>query len=712
MMQNQFLGRPFFKEMAARLLEYENRQDELLQVLRDIKAQALPLFALDGPKTPRQAVDPFTVFASFNRSIREANRSKIAGVWKDHLNIKAEVPLDWNGIPTADNSASWFLDSNCGPIEIANLWQLAREAQKFGAHQIDAALFESCCQLPCIAQNKSGVAPKLSIGLFWMNPDEYLPLDSVITAYLKRYSLPESARNLADYAALIEAARDYFNVPLPQIYVDALTRRDPRYWAGGHEWGGQSQLKRFLANHEWQMDLPLEKASARRYQKLFAQIRPGDEFAIKGVGGANLRVHYIGWVREVIPESGTLKLEPQPDRSLYRGARPGGAGAGSWTEALLEVKRPQDIALVFHGAPRLQKTVDNTSAPEPQLNLPATSLNTILYGPPGTGKTYASIERAVEIIEGRNFADHAEAKARFDTLRREGRIAFVTFHQSLAYEDFIEGIRPVLTGKGAARYECHDGILKQIALRALEASLEAPRQAAAGNLSLATRFLEGKINGRWKINAPRFVLIIDEINRGNVAKIFGELITLLEEDKRLGAANELRATLPISQLPFALPPNLFVIGTMNTGDKSLAVLDVALRRRFDFQELRPDFSPAVCPHLSEEARRVMNEMNRRLTIRRDREHSIGHAYFLNDADFDVVFAQKIIPLLQEYFHNDWEGLRFVLGEEDLEAEASFLLPLSLSADEESFARTRWQWYFDVGQKLSPLEALQKNYFQK
>ena len=690
--------------MAARLFQYETRQNDLLHVLREIKTRTLS----------RDRVDPFTVFASFNRGLSDANRTRIAAQWKEHLQLKSEVPRDWNGIPSIENAA-WFLDENCEEKDGANLWHLARQAQKVGPLQLDATLFENCCQLKCVApksvKNTRSVPPKLTIGLFWLNPDEYLPLDSIMVAYLKRHGLPESAKNLGDYAALIEAAREQFRASLPQIYGDALVRRDPHYWAGGHEWNGQSQLKNFLADHEWQMNFETaqNKASAQRYQKLFAQIRPGDEFAIKGVGGAHLRVHYIGWVREVVPESGTLKLEPQPDRPLYRGARPSGSGAGAWTDALLEIKRPQDIALIFHGATRPAKmaTPDESAS----IVLPAAPLNLVLYGPPGTGKTYATIERAVELIEGRTFAKHSEAKARFDALAREGRIAFVTFHQSLAYEDFIEGIRPLLTAKGAARYACHDGILKQIALRALEAALE----VAAGKASL---FLQGKINPRWKINAPRYVLILDEINRGNVAKIFGELITLLEEDKRLGAANELRATLPFSNLPFALPPNLFVIGTMNTGDKSLALLDVALRRRFDFEELRPDFSSAVCPDLSEKARRVLQELNRRLTLRRDREHGIGHAYFLNDADFDTVFRRKIIPLLQEYFHNDWDGLRYVLGEETEREktqrdEPRFLLPIALSSAEEIMARTRWQWYFDAGEEvknLSPLDALTQNYF--
>lgn len=712
---DQFSWQPFFKELAARLLQFEDRQSELLQILRDIKARSLPLFALEGSKTPAESVDPFTVFASFNRGISDINRTRIAAIWKERLQMQSEAPRDWQGIPIADNAASRFLDGECSPQDVSNLWNLARAAQSGGPHQLDATLFENCSRLKCIAQKNAGVPAKLTVGLFWINPTQYLPLDSVMAAYLTHRNLPAEAKNLADYAALTDAASETLQATLPQIYLDASLRRSPRYWAGGHEWNGQSQLKRFLSNHEWQLNIPTDKASARRYQKLFAQIRPGDEFAIKGVGGAHLRVHYLGWVREVLPESGTLKLEPQPDKSLYRGPRPGGSGAGAWPDALLEVKRPQDIALIFHGSkavstPSAKSDLQTTPA------LPVAPLNTILYGPPGTGKTYASIERAVEIIEGRTFANHSEAKTRFDTLRRAGRIGFVTFHQSLAYEDFIEGIRPVLTVKGAARYECHDGILKQMALQALDAALEAP-------VGKAESFLQGKANYRWKINAPRYVLIVDEINRGNVAKIFGELITLLEDDKRLGAANELRAILPYSNLPFGLPPNLFFVGTMNTGDKSLALLDVALRRRFDFEELQPDFSVAVCPELSEAERRVLMELNRRLTLRRDREHRIGHAYFLNSADFDNVFRRKIIPLLQEYFHNDWEGLRYVLGEElqgdSKPAEAlpstNFLRPIPLFSDEEGMARTRWQWYFDSNvpsENFSPLKTLQQNYFGK
>jgi 5-methylcytosine-specific restriction protein B len=208
------------------------------------------------------------------------------------------------------------------------------------------------------------------------------------------------------------------------------------------------------------------------------------------------------------------------------------------------------------------------------------------------------------------------------------------------------------------------------------------------------------------------VLIVDEINRGNISKILGELITLLEDDKRLGADNALTVTLPYSGEAFALPPNLFLLGTMNTADKSLALLDVALRRRFEFEEMPPRFE--VCRDLSPAMLQVLEELNRRLTLARDREHRIGHAYFARVSTpeaFNHVFERKIVPLLQEFFLNDWDGLRAVLGESKA-SSSRFIRPLS--GDDGARARTRWQWWTDEAHDknvpaFSCFEALCLNY---
>ena len=166
-----------------------------------------------------------------------------------------------------------------------------------------------------------------------------------------------------------------------------------------------------------------------------------------------------------------------------------------------------------------------------------------------------------------------------------------------------------------------------------------------------------------------YVFIIDEINRGNISKIFGELITLLEESKRVGKPESMTARLPYSQKSFGVPDNVYIIGTMNTADRSIAVIDTALRRRFLFREIQPDakvLDGVVVEDVS--ISDMMNRMNKRISVLYDREHTIGHAYFIKLKDNPTVemlaeiFRNNIIPLLQEYFYEDYEKIRLVLGD--------------------------------------------------
>jgi 5-methylcytosine-specific restriction endonuclease McrBC GTP-binding regulatory subunit McrB len=228
--------------------------------------------------------------------------------------------------------------------------------------------------------------------------------------------------------------------------------------------------------------------------------------------------------------------------------------------------------------------------------------------------------------------------------------------------------------------------------------------------AIAQSYLELGINSGWQLRAdknfPPYVLIIDEINRGNISRIFGELITLIEDDKRHGTSNALTVTLPTSREPFTVPPNLYLLGTMNTADKSLALLDVALRRRFDFEELAPDFN--VCSKFPA-LRPLMDELNARLELRKDRDHRIGHAFFMNVGsvdEFNTVFRRKVVPLLQEYFFNDIDGARYVLGEANGTREDGFLRPLK---GEAKWQRNRWRWFTDVEPGLDCWARLTANY---
>ena len=271
-----------------------------------------------------------------------------------------------------------------------------------------------------------------------------------------------------------------------------------------------------------------------------------------------------------------------------------------------------------------------------------------------TTSTYRNGRDLFERIKDRwalTDAGKIEAEEVFSSAKEIGQTKdyyyqFVTFHQSYGYEDFIEGIRAE-TVDGSIRYEVKKGIFRTFCERA-EEDLE---------------------NG----TENNFLFVIDEINRGNISKIFGELITLIEPEKRIGAAEEIRVTLPYSGDQFGIPMNVYVLGTMNTADRSIAMMDTALRRRFDFVEMMPD-SGLIRKKVGESGSiegfnlaDILDAMNERIAYLYDREHTLGHAFFMNNntlADVKRTFENKIIPLLQEYFYDDFRKIKAILNDKN------------------------------------------------
>ncbi|WEE21416.1 McrB family protein [Aeromonas caviae] len=431
---------------------------------------------------------------------------------------------------------------------------------------------------------------------------------------------------------------------------------------------------------------------------------------------------------------------------------------------------------------------------EPVMN--ESSLNQILFGPPGTGKTYHTINKALAILEpellSKPGVTRDELKAAFARYQQAGQVAFVTFHQSFSYEDFVEGIRALTREDGALEYKVEAGVFAKLCEQArrgvtatedsfeqaLQLLLEQTEQAEdnlllmhttkgkpfkarysgdktfliypASNPELSNGYSANMDHVRalyqtgekagyntsyvWgmldylkqhcrlpaEYRAPRrgerkpFVLIIDEINRGNVSRIFGELITLIEPSKRAGAAEALSTILPYSKRPFSVPDNLYLIGTMNTADRSLAGLDIALRRRFVFEEMAPN--PRLLNGVVVEAdgvrvdvARLLAVMNERIELLLDRDHCLGHAYFMplkgnstpTLALLSTVFKTQILPLLQEYFFEDWERIVWVLndhrkGKADQFLQAPQVDVAALFGDQVKVGSHRQRWTLNEG----------------
>jgi len=429
-------------------------------------------------------------------------------------------------------------------------------------------------------------------------------------------------------------------------------------------------------------------------------------------------------------------------------------------------------------------------------------VNTILYGPPGTGKTYCTINKTLSIIDGpenAKLSSRKEENARFNELLDNGIVKFISFHQSMSYEDFIEGIKPQ-TKSDKIHYSVRSGIFKSICYKALKSMYHANQpkseeldldvlydefvkylqstykdndyrfkskegselrldkeQLDKGRVVVYFRYSnsvkkegEGKapftikkekikkmfeekvtdnepnltaklkpilsyhlfpyyavyksflefVRNKVGENAAAYlkdestsddsdferyleqlqllkkqgvklkkgqphVLIIDEINRGNVSQIFGELITLIEEDKRFGKGEALEVTLPYSQEKFVVPENLYIIGTMNTADRSVEALDTALRRRFSFEEKMPDLKELTTNVDGVNLQLLVGKINERLETLLDCDHTIGHAWLMeckNIGGLRDVFQNKIIPLLKEFFYNDYGKIGLILGD--------------------------------------------------
>ena len=754
-----------------------------------------------------EGIDPFSFVYFLASKATAKQRKTVYESVRHEFGIENPLPDPRVGeyyiFPTPTSLNALFHDGQNFKNEL--LWRLFRQALPVHP-EIEPHDFKHALDIKFVA------TPKLTQSLFLINPEFFLPVDDTydvlsetrgfLTAVELKNEISEDG-GYGKYQSFLGKIKEAFPKCQPYEINMFLYLQKPKTKNRirvSEKWYQVSTFVDDPGNDDYWEDRDdcfkdnyCVFTGWDRYSKL-TEPKPGDimlvrtgiqkgraigvvyknDYAENGSWTDNGRIHVL-WINKTGCELPHGKVRRQPGFSqTYKG------GVYSLFEKTDGYKNSIDLIETLR-----DDSSENKTEPDPANNTQMGQdprihpLNQILYGPPGTSKTWHTVNHALAIVDKKEVEpiENESEKVRkgklhrFNELKENGQIEIVTFHQSYNYEDFIEGIRPVLDDDGNRNieYELSEGVFKRISIWAdenrkqseqagveswdIDELLEEYAQSIAERLEsegeirlfppghrsgvtiadinwsrgsfrsvqlggmlsdqrLSKRMIErdyeafynGDIkslkdikpthksnrgyhgnarfyfelfkrvrefhDNEWTTDRPtsvekqNYVLIIDEINRGNIAKIFGELITLIEDSKRTGGNDAATVTLPYTKEKFGVPDNLYIIGTMNTADRSIAPLDTALRRRFNFVEMMPD--PTLVPDDIEgvKCRRLLKVMNDRIRVLLDREHQIGHTYFMGVSEKDslvAAFKSNIIPLLQEYFYDDWEKIDLVLN---------------------------------------------------
>ena len=805
---------PWFRELGKKIAD--RGEEYLIEKVKKVDWKGKRLVDIYGAKS----VDPFSFFYCLAQKKARYQREIVYNSVHNVFDISAPPDTnidDYYIIPTTTSLVLFHDGKNFDPNL---LWRLFRQAVEDDL-TIDQDDFKKAVKI------KEVGVKKLTQTLFLIDPEYFLPVDETTFHLSEALSLPalsEIEREIEDggyekYQSRLKEFKEAFpgcqlyeinmfldqqksgkikvNNKFFQISTKVLGPHGDDYWdkddidenfkennwvytggpGSGKSWGEE---EKYPLTEPARGDIILVRTGRQKGRAIGIVLK--NDYAESGLN-ENSRIHVL-WINK-----SEEQLSGFTDMHGFNEAGPGTRSAFATNKSY---KPSFDLINSLTG-----NSPENDDDQQPKADTMKYPVNQILYGPPGTGKTWNTVNYAVAIIEDKSLGEiegegREEVKQRFDELKKNGQIEMVTFHQNFTYEDFIEGIRPVLDDEDRnIEYELSEGVFKKITDRAnknrmqseqtdnkswdmdellqvFAESMEERRELGeeinlfpSGDRSGATigeiywsgdekfksvqlggtvkyqrltqkvirrdyeDFYKGEIKSpkdikpthkskrtqhgnamyyfalyqkikqfheeEWQpeesvpVKKQNYVLIIDEINRGNIAKIFGELITLIEPSKRIGGDDAATVTLPYSKEEFGVPDNLYIIGTMNTADRSIALLDTALRRRFDFIEMMPD---SKHPRISIDiegvnCQELLAAMNKRIRFLFDREHQIGHTYFMDVDDLEslaATFKNKIIPLLQEYFYDNWEKIDLVLNRNGFVHEIPFESDLFKNSD--------------------------------